>query len=54
MVFIDIKQVSAILKKKGGFNGSIELFGQLGLLYRKRRIELKIKLRTLALRCGSP
>lgn len=31
---------------------TIELFGQLGLLYRKRRIKLKIKLRTLAIRCG--
>jgi len=31
---------------------TIELFSQLGLLYRKRRIELKIKLRTLAIRCG--
>ena len=31
---------------------TIEFFSQLGLLYRKRRIELKVKLRTLALRCG--
>lgn len=29
-----------------------EFFSQLGLLYRKRRIKLKIKLRTLAIRCG--
>ena len=31
---------------------SIEFLSQLGILYRKRRIELKIKLRTLAARCG--
>src|SRR3990167_6312462 len=29
-----------------------EFFHQLGLLYRKRRIELKIKLLTLATRCA--
>jgi hypothetical protein len=31
---------------------SEEFFHQLGLLYRKRRIELKIKLLTLATRCA--
>ncbi len=31
---------------------NLELFTRLGLLYRKRRIEQKIKLRTLAARCA--
>lgn len=31
---------------------NLEIFTHLGLLYRKRRIEQKIKLRTLAARCA--